>query len=44
MLWANHDIVSSLDSLAFRQPDGILLDDLLDDGLWHAGVGGVEAP
>src|SRR5688572_23213728 len=44
MLRANHDIVSCLDDLALRQPDSILLDDLLDDSLGHAGSGCIGAP
>lgn len=33
MLRADHDIVSSLDELSDRESNGVLLHDLLDDGL-----------
>lgn len=35
MFWANHNIVSSTDCLSLRQVDSILLDDLLNVGLWQ---------
>lgn len=37
MLRTNHHVVSSLDSFALWQVDGILLHDLLDDSLGDAG-------
>ena len=37
MLRTNHHVVSSLDSFALWQVDGILLHDLLDDSLRDAG-------
>jgi len=40
MFGANHDIVASLDDLAFWEADSILLDDLFDDSLGNAGGGG----
>ena len=37
VFWANHDIVASLDGFAWREIEGIALDDLLDDRLGNAG-------
>ena len=36
VFWANHDIVASLDGFAWREVEGIPLNDLLDDRLRNA--------